>query len=527
MMPTNRDNITKVEPATNTTNTTNISYKISKPISNLPGKGTTHRIRQILNFTDEKRWKQFSSRRLELIDKFGLSERKASEQDDNIRQIANMLRTEFGYPMGSINEFEKLVTAAVQSVRRNRKRSKKKLENSVSNSISVSSSNSSICSPVEHKQDLFTTHESSNVRAPSTNSSSINNHNSSYQNKPSLSINVITTNNTTINNNNTGLRSPLLSPPSSVHGKLDTYRIISLPVTSSRSSSCSLSNSITSPISSRRQQSNTLLPNIQNQYMTTLRSLCLELINIKFESSIKFKNISSVNKVPDILLDKLMNKIQNSKTFISFTHQEQNDKWGNLEVLGEMCTKASISFVIEMDSLAKDNFNQNDKFSIDFLKQLSYTLFREIFQYHNIDMFTQIKFLYFIVGAIVKDYGFDSVLFPLNEIIHHLIQNRSKIDNSISNKVQPLLPPINNGLNILSVVSSQVSNSSHFSPEYTHKENLPGVSVFMHNNNSTIPSPTLSSNIILHNSNHAPLPKLIVKESFANGTLPQPIKQRL
>ena len=122
--------------------TTSTSYKISKSTNSSTGKGTTHKIRQILNFTDEKRWKQFSSRRLELIDKFGLSERKASEQDDNIKQIANMLREEFKYPMDSINEFEKLVTAAVQSVRRNRKRSKKKFENSGSSSSSSSSSNS-------------------------------------------------------------------------------------------------------------------------------------------------------------------------------------------------------------------------------------------------------------------------------------------------------------------------------------------------------------------------------------------------
>ena len=512
---------------TNCNNTsTSPNYKITKLSSFSTGKGTTHKIREILNFTDEKRWKQFSSRRLELIDKFKLSERKASEQDDNIKQIANLLREEFEYPMDSINEFEKLVTAAVQSVRRNRKRSKKRLENSVSHSTSLSSSNPSSCSPVEHKQEL--------LRVPS----SISNHNITYQNRSSLSTNIIaaTTNNNNNNTNSTrstssgtGLRSPLLSPPSSVQGKSDASKIISLPVASSRSSSSgSISNPITSPLSLKRPQSSTPLPNIQNQYTMTIKSLCLELINIKCESSARFENKSGVTHAPYFLLNKLMNKIKDSKTLISFIHQEQNDKWGNLEVLGEMCTKASISFVIEKYSIDHGTFNPDEKFSIDFLKQLSYTLFQEIFQYHNTDMFTQIKFLYFIIGAIVKDYGFDSVLFPLNEIIHHLIQNRSKIDNSNSNKVQPLLPPINNGLNILSVVSSQVSNSSHFSPEYTHKENLPGVSVFMHNNNnSTIPSPTLSSNIILHNSNHAPLPKLIVKESFANGTLPQPIKQRL
>lgn len=64
--------------------------------------------------------------RLELIDKFKLSKFKASEQDQNIKQIANILRTEFDYPDETLGDFEKLVTAAVQSVRRNRKRSMKR-----------------------------------------------------------------------------------------------------------------------------------------------------------------------------------------------------------------------------------------------------------------------------------------------------------------------------------------------------------------------------------------------------------------
>ncbi|XBW37490.1 hypothetical protein QEN19_003071 [Hanseniaspora menglaensis] len=87
-------------------------------------KGTTHKIREQLQFTDNKKWKLFSTRRLELIDRFKLFEKKASEQDCNIERIANILRTEFDYSIEHQLDFEKLVTAAVQSVRRNRKRSK-------------------------------------------------------------------------------------------------------------------------------------------------------------------------------------------------------------------------------------------------------------------------------------------------------------------------------------------------------------------------------------------------------------------
>ena len=86
--------------------------------------GTTHKIREQLQFLDNKKWKLFSTRRLELIDRFKLFEKKASEQDCNIERIANILRTEFDYSIEHQLDFEKLVTAAVQSVRRNRKRSK-------------------------------------------------------------------------------------------------------------------------------------------------------------------------------------------------------------------------------------------------------------------------------------------------------------------------------------------------------------------------------------------------------------------
>lgn len=85
--------------------------------------GITQAIRTHLGFNDDKKWKQFSTRRLELIDKFNLSYKKASEQDDSIKQIANLLRIEFGFPMETLMDFDKLVRAAIQSVRRNRKRS--------------------------------------------------------------------------------------------------------------------------------------------------------------------------------------------------------------------------------------------------------------------------------------------------------------------------------------------------------------------------------------------------------------------
>lgn len=95
----------------------------STALGNSGHGGITQAIRNHLGFNDDKKWKEFSTRRLELIDKFNLSYKKASEQDDSIKQIANLLRTEFGFPQDTLMDFDKLVRAAIQSVRRNRKRS--------------------------------------------------------------------------------------------------------------------------------------------------------------------------------------------------------------------------------------------------------------------------------------------------------------------------------------------------------------------------------------------------------------------
>ncbi|EGV60747.1 Vhr1-domain-containing protein [Yamadazyma tenuis ATCC 10573] len=87
--------------------------------------GVTHAIRDKLDFHDERRWKRFSARRLELIDTLDLSSKKASEQEANITKVAEALRIEFEYSSEYFDEFDRLVRAAIQSVRRNRKRSSK------------------------------------------------------------------------------------------------------------------------------------------------------------------------------------------------------------------------------------------------------------------------------------------------------------------------------------------------------------------------------------------------------------------
>lgn len=87
--------------------------------------GITHAIRQRLGFEDSRLWKRFLARRLELIDTLDLSSKKASDQEDEIKKVAEILRLEFRYDVQYFSDFDKLVRAAVQSVRRNRKRGTK------------------------------------------------------------------------------------------------------------------------------------------------------------------------------------------------------------------------------------------------------------------------------------------------------------------------------------------------------------------------------------------------------------------
>lgn len=94
-------------------------------------KGVTYSIRSKLNFLDERLWKRFSARRLELIDTLDLLSKKASEQDIEIQKVAEALRNEFNYSAEFIGDFDKLVRAAIQSVRRNRKRSCKSKKDDV------------------------------------------------------------------------------------------------------------------------------------------------------------------------------------------------------------------------------------------------------------------------------------------------------------------------------------------------------------------------------------------------------------
>ncbi|KAI5963568.1 uncharacterized protein KGF55_002448 [Candida pseudojiufengensis] len=121
-----KSNLTTTNSTTNSTTntTTDTTTKTNSPnhTDSSSKIGVTQSIRQKLNFLDDRVWKKFSARRLELIDHLNLEKFKASEQDLQIKRVAETLRAEYGYDSIYKEDFRKLVQAGIQSVRRNRKR---------------------------------------------------------------------------------------------------------------------------------------------------------------------------------------------------------------------------------------------------------------------------------------------------------------------------------------------------------------------------------------------------------------------
>lgn len=389
-------------------------YRINKS----SGNGATHKIRELLNFNDEKKWKQFSSRRLELIDKFQLSQYKASEQDQNIKQIATILRTEFGYPVSCSKEFEKLVTAAVQSVRRNRKRSKKRYALSLANgnggSANISSSNST--SDDEISPSIY--HHTNSEFLPSSNPTTEYQYPTKFQ--PLMS-----------HQNNNGPMLPnvyhQMDPSPSVTSTQQKYNDIVTMLVHDL-----VTNAV--PLSEQALKDPYIGPNLSHFAMSSLSQQPNVATSIPIDST-----------VPFFLREKLLLQIQRSRTCQDISQAAGSiDLYANLEILGEMSIRMSIAFVIErfFSNLVSSSMKYitSKTCSPENLALLSQRLFGSATR-HNLSHFpaaqVQLRLLYLVIGGIVKDFGFDPTLYPLSEIIHHIVMVQYPLANSCATAPPP------------------------------------------------------------------------------------------
>ncbi|CAB4254017.1 similar to Saccharomyces cerevisiae YIL056W VHR1 Transcriptional activator [Maudiozyma barnettii] len=540
-------------------------FKISKN----SGHGTTHKIRNALNFTDSKKWKKFSSRRLALIDHFGLSERKASEQDDNIKQIANILRSEFNYPWGSTSDFEKLVTAAVQSVRRNRKRSKKKTLSRINSStdtnksITTSSSTIRFNNTIQSSTSTSSSISSMDYSKPTPNKIATlligNNNNNSLSSSSASSSDNDDSNENMIHSASTTF-SPVFSPSQLIaktNSSVGTNNTFILPKQPLNHRLGSTSNSmVTLPLPTISNSSSSLTNNNNNNNIhEPIKSMLRALIKINLSEHIK--NGFDQSRIPFNLKQNLLSNIQQSTSLLSTieSYDSQNaQQFANLETLGQTSIRASISLVIEryfvmtlkdsllgmlrvksssQDYIDKITENLFNDIVIDILQSIDPILLQSSIQ----PVSNKIKIFNLIIGSLVKDFGFDSVLSPLNDIIQILIKlEYQDIQNNNNNNNL-------NGLNMLSSVSLQVNETPAPAQAPAPISSLLSTSPQPTITNGTtmekLPSVALFDDIIkrISTKNDAPkinsikplniLPKtnLSMKSSFENGNLPQPIHQ--
>lgn len=294
--------------------------------------GVTHAIREKLNFHDERLWKRFSARRLELIDTLDLSSRKASEQELEIRRVSEMLRLEFDYPASYTSDFNKLVRAAIQSVRRNRKRSSKKHT-----------------SPEE----------------------------------PSLKRNKL--DDSDLNGNVNGSNSnSFLSEI--VRNEDDVYDV-----------NYNREKRFTSD-----DQAKDTIDNMTKPRLPPLTNLSMnETINIPLAAAAK-KNI--------------LNKIEKSRS----CNESVNSKLENLQFLGKSVMSTCIGYIFE-----KSFLHVNPQSMLYLRNKLSSELslskfFRQLdpVNTNGINDETAVISLYILLGAMVKDFGFEEVIFPICEILY-------------------------------------------------------------------------------------------------------------
>ena len=530
------------------------------------GHGTTHQIRDLLNFTDAKKWKRFSSRRLALIDQFGLSERKASEQDDNIKQIASMLRTEFEYPVTSQGEFEKLVTAAVQSVRRNRKRSKKKTMSRINSNGTHVLMESGATTPI-----------SSALISPNSSASASPSH---------MQVHIAP--------------KPVDVQQQQQHTPVTLYRGSNIADLLSAGPGATATQQHVSPrfspILSRQQMAhNTTAATTNAQYTTA---------NINIQQPIKYLLMTLMrlpvplkqkpsHGISNFLRETLLINAQRSASLaatIDTYDVNSSDTFTTLETLGQTSIRASVSLIVErhfalalqpavlsalrfkststeyIDSITEKLF---DSLVVDLLASEGYAV-----NLTGVLPQQKVKTFNLIIGSVVKDNGFDSVLSPLNEIIQTLMTAEfaagsgsvSPMHQASQPQLQAAQAPIRvktemNALSMLSDVSLQVNApapapvpqvvpgsilaSPTAAPSQAGSEKLPSVAIFdniikkigVKSEYSPVPSIGHSSAAVTGMPLPLPiqqaqqplhiLPKgnISLRQSFENRSLPQPIHQ--
>lgn len=397
-------------------------------------KGKTYRIRKELDFLDDHKWKRFSKRRLELINKFQLATFKASQQNENVKQIASILRTEFGYPINTSVSFERLVTAAVQSVRRNMKRpsrSKKNKESMSPLEISLETPlETPIGTPLEMPQIL-----------PSL---------SPFQMSPLPTLPILQKKKEEINAISTKLPGenvklvdePLILKP---EAKVEEYNETIKSV---------IKDMVQNVIPLSQQSENDMFDGPNLSIFTNQKENHEKLLLTANDHS------QNADGIPFFLREKIIRSIQKSRTcfeLIENTTTFCNSK--SLKLLGDSAYKTAAAYVMErffsdMESSSMD-YILSSALSDEQISEFTTDLFAPAtrIDLKRISISAKVNLLWLTLGSIVKDFGFDPMLYDISETINYRITQRYPLASKKREK-------IDSPLQVMSQKSQFVSNDT-------------------------------------------------------------------
>lgn len=410
--------------------------------------GPTALIRKKLGFDDGVKWNNLCKMRTGLIKSHfhGIDmihiNLNLVENKERVEQVADFLRVEFNYPRDTKPEFQKLVIMAIQSIRRNLMRAQNNKSNQQKERL-------------ENVQDQ-----------PSQN------HTKSSTNMKKL-------------DNETSLISLIIK---------DIIDDV-IPLTQQ---------------SQKEQNSGNGFPDL-NMFISDDPLLP----KVSLEPSIIQKSRQFLS-IPFFLKEKFLNNVQKSRTCYQLSRFNKSSiltEYQNLIKLGETAISLTNRYIFErfypnsnpnvIDFVLKQTTKQT------FLSQLSLQLFQSSTTIKlSVTIASEadilISLLHITLGSLIKDFGFDPILYDVSEILYHLIMMRyphlSNNDNDPKNysitsgesSGVDTLTPINSGADI-TLDKNILITSLSINPQIANKEVYKQVKISYQSKSQDFNFPLLSN----------------------------------
>lgn len=402
------DSLTRKKSSSANNGSTNGNNEHSNSKHSSSSNGTTSIIRKKLNFTDEALWKQFSSRRLQLVESLSLSSKKASEQDEEIKVCATTLMNEFHFPESSLPEFDKLVRLAIQSVRRNKKRSEKRLASKLETLTS---------------DDEQFSHSLKRPRFEGIGGGNRSDERSDENDDSSHNLNLLSTilleeeNNKLHKNPTVGMR----NTDYSMESDNVTNTLVATPKTSSSVMDFSLLTHTSNRSSDPKESEN-----IDSR--VAIDSLVAPVI----QDADKLPSLKKLQENPEFATEsqKILHAIKNSKSCFEFSKNSGNEysrtqNYDLLEEFGSSCINSAVLYTLEkwFDHLLPDSSSYIKlRLKSDLtLGLIVKNLDKESVEVNRLSNYVASQLFKKLIGGCVKDFGFDATLDPLCDIFHSII----------------------------------------------------------------------------------------------------------